>query len=74
MTRQENLAYKISDFFERYDMLCGASWKEMYDAVLHSLWDRDVSILLHYFIDIKWANKKAQEIYSELLEYVDEKK
>jgi len=69
MTKIENLAFKISDFFEKYDMLCGATWREMYDATLNALKERDVSIILEYFVDIKWANKKAQEIYTELLEY-----
>ena len=68
----KDLANKITLFFERYDMLGGATVEEMYDATYRALEgkdEEDIKIIKDYFKDIRWANKKAQEIFEELEVY-----
>ena len=69
MTNSQNLANKITLFFERYDMMGGATSEEMYQAVLRTLNERDqegIKIIKDYFRDIRWTNKRAEEIFREL--------
>lgn len=63
------LANKITNFFERYDMMGGATSEEMYLAVLNTLESNDqegIKILKDYFRDIRWTNQRAQDLYREL--------
>lgn len=66
----ENLANRITSFFVDYNMLGGATEKEMYDATLRALNNQDkedILIIISYFRDIYWTNKRAKEIYTALM-------
>ena len=65
----QNLANRITMFFDKYNMLCGASVQDMYRAVYKALESHNkeqIRIIKDYFQDIKWANEKAQELYREI--------
>lgn len=65
----QNLADKITAFFERFDMMGGATSEEMYEATYNALASNnseEIKIIKDYFRDIRWANQRAQEIYREL--------
>ena len=75
MRQAKNLADKITLFFERFDMLGGATPQEMYAATYNALESKnieDIRIIKDYFRDIRWANERAQEIYRELDLYYGE--
>lgn len=72
MIDSKNLADKIVLFFERYDMMGGATSQELYDVVLKALETKDqeeIQIIQEYFRDIRWTNDRAQEIYREIDAY-----
>lgn len=69
MTSSQNLANKITIFFDKYNMLGGATIQEMYEAVWKALEYHDkkeIQIIKDYFRDIRWANENAQNIYREI--------
>lgn len=69
MTANQNLANKIALFFDRYDMLGGATVYEMYEVVHKALEENnqeEIHLIKEYFRDIRWANDRAQELYRQL--------
>ena len=69
MIDSKNLADKIVLFFERYDMMGGATSQELYQVILKALDTKDeeeIKIIKDYFRDIRWTNKRAQGLYREI--------
>ena len=69
MTSSQNLANKITMFFDKYDMLINVTIDEMYEVVYKALEyhnKEEIKIIKEYFRDIRWANKAAQDIYREI--------
>lgn len=69
MTSSQNLANRITMFFSRYDMMCGATIEEMYHAVWQALEyhnSSQIQLIKDYFRDIRWTNEVAQELYREI--------
>ena len=64
------LSREIADFFLDYDMLEGATYKELFEATYRALEEKDkkgIKIILEYFYKVKDANFRAQMIFKEVL-------
>lgn len=69
MSPSQNLANRITMFFDKYNMLGGATIQEIYTVIWSALEyhnKEEIQIIKDYFRDIRWASEKAQELYREI--------
>ena len=69
MSPSQNLADKLVTFFSDFGMLGGATEEELYEVIWKALEyhnKEEIQIIKDYFRDIKWANSRAQDLYTQV--------